>query len=474
LIAAVHISDPGASLESDDDSDSEMLSSSENDILRLCRNLVVLDAERQVFRFAHQSVREYLLQKSEYSLLEQHTFAAERCLDVYVTRHSSDAALRSMNQANNVFKAYAELFWPLHYKYVDDDNYQKLKEKLSSFTDNFSKAPAPYLGWISDIQSNPKYRPTWATSSWTLQDLDFHVSKKVENRIGAAISKPETYLSVACAFGLSRFLEECISSSIDWKTRRLLDPTNGRFLHMAVEEGHEKIVQLLLDHGANVNAISKFGGTALHVASVRGFEKIVQLLLNHGANVNAISKYDDTALHVASLRGFEKIVQLLLDHGANVNAISKYDDTALHVASEKGFEKIVQLLLDHSADVNAISKFDDTALHAASEKGFEKIVQLLLDHGANVNAANTDHKTALQLASREGNEKIVQLLLDHGAASKAEDLSRALQLASEYGHEKLIHLLILKLLLLRAPAFGRKRRLSRYEMELNPNPLLRL
>ncbi|KAG7007741.1 hypothetical protein G7Y79_00008g023790 [Physcia stellaris] len=55
----------------------------EDNIIRLCRNLVVVDSERKVFRFAHQSVREYLLTRKEYTDKEQHTLVVERCFEIY-------------------------------------------------------------------------------------------------------------------------------------------------------------------------------------------------------------------------------------------------------------------------------------------------------------------------------------------------------------------------------------------------------
>jgi ankyrin repeat protein len=50
--------------------------------------------------------------------------------------------------------------------------------------------------------------------------------------------------------------------------------------------GQEKIIQVLLDHGANINAEGD-DGNALEAASMRGHEKTVQLLLDNGADVNA-------------------------------------------------------------------------------------------------------------------------------------------------------------------------------------------
>ncbi len=100
--------------------------------------------------------------------------------------------------------------------------------------------------------------------------------------------------------------------------------------------GMEQIeaVQFLLNHGANVNATAKDGVTALMIAagpvyleekeadgatmSVSidgGYEKIVRLLLEHGAEVNAKDIHGNTALFYANQKGDATIKSLLLSYG---------------------------------------------------------------------------------------------------------------------------------------------------------------
>ena len=55
---------------------------------------------------------------------------------------------------------------------------------------------------------------------------------------------------------------------------------------MASFRGHEKVVQILLDKGADINAQGGRYGNALQAASYGGHEKEVQMLLNHDAVVN--------------------------------------------------------------------------------------------------------------------------------------------------------------------------------------------
>ncbi|KAJ5922188.1 hypothetical protein N7516_009891 [Penicillium verrucosum] len=217
-------------------------------------------------------------------------------------------------------------------------------------------------------------------------------------------------------------------------------------------EGHENLVQILLDHGADVNALGGDRyGTALQAASYEGHRNIVQTLLYHGADINDLGGYRyGTALQAASYEGHENLVQTLLDHGADVNdpggnAPGGIYGTALQAASYEGHENLVQTLLDHGADVNALGGIYGTALQSASYEGHENLVQTLLDHGADVNAPGRIYGNALQIASSKGHENLVQTLLDHGADINApgyEIFGTALQAAAYEGHENLVQTLL--------------------------------
>ena len=68
---------------------------SEMNILDLCNNLVIVDDETGIFRFAHLSVREYLENRPEYSTEHMHVLAARRCLRALSTPSNSS----DMNEA---------------------------------------------------------------------------------------------------------------------------------------------------------------------------------------------------------------------------------------------------------------------------------------------------------------------------------------------------------------------------------------
>jgi ankyrin repeat protein len=210
--------------------------------------------------------------------------------------------------------------------------------------------------------------------------------------------------------------------------------------------GHERVVQILLEKGAEVNAQGGEYGNALQAASRYGHEKVVQILLEKGAEVNAQGGGYGNALQAASGYGHEKVVQILLEKGAEVNAQGGGYSNALQAASGSGHEKVVQILLEKGAEVNAQGGGYGNALQAASGNGHEKVVQILLEKGAEVNAQGGGYGNALQAASRYGHEKVVQILLEKGAEVNAQGgwYGNALQAASRYGHEKVVQLLLEK------------------------------
>ncbi|KAH7390279.1 ankyrin repeat-containing domain protein [Cadophora sp. MPI-SDFR-AT-0126] len=208
--------------------------------------------------------------------------------------------------------------------------------------------------------------------------------------------------------------------------------------------GHEQVVKLLLDKGADVNAQSGFYGNALQAASAGGHEQVVKLLLDKGANVNAQGGSYGNALQAASYGGCEQIVKLLLDKGANVNAQGGSYGNALQVASYKGHEQVVKLLLDKGADVNAQGGYYGNALQAALAGDYEQVMKLLFDKGADVNAQGGVYGNALQVASAGGYKQVVKLLLDKGADINAQGrfYSNALQATLLGGHEQVVKLLL--------------------------------
>ncbi|KAH9474191.1 hypothetical protein JR316_0013506 [Psilocybe cubensis] len=214
----------------------------------------------------------------------------------------------------------------------------------------------------------------------------------------------------------------------------------GTALQAASYIGHRLVVETLLQHGADVNIVGGRYGTALQAASYYGHELVIETLIKHGADVNVVGSEHGTVLQAASFYGHELVVETLIKHGADVNVVGGEYGTALQAASYYGHELVVETLIKHGADVNVVGGQYGTALQAASYRGYGLGVETLIKHGANVNVVGGEYGNALQAASFLGRELVVETLLQHGADINAVNGSygTALQAASYSGYELLI------------------------------------
>ncbi|RFU26254.1 hypothetical protein B7463_g10090, partial [Scytalidium lignicola] len=189
----------------------------------------------------------------------------------------------------------------------------------------------------------------------------------------------------------------------------------GTTLHKAVFSGHEAVIRLLLENGANSEAVNPRGQTALHLAAEKGHKSVTQMLLHKGANYNARGADGCTALHFAALGGHDAVVRLLLEKPIDIDAKNIHGHTALHSAAEQGHTEVTRLLLRNGADYNARGSYDRAPLQVAALAGRESVVCTLLEKPVDLNNKDCFGYTALDLAAERGLETIVRLLLNAGA-----------------------------------------------------------
>ena len=102
-------------------------------------------------------------------------------------------------------------------------------------------------------------------------------------------------------------------------------------------------VQVLLEHGVNIEATNDLGRTALAAAAEQKAFSMVQVLIQHGANLRVQDKFGKNPLVIAveSFRCVDDepmcttVVKTLLDHGSKVNATDQYGRSLLHHLPEK-------------------------------------------------------------------------------------------------------------------------------------------
>ena len=183
-------------------------------------------------------------------------------------------------------------------------------------------------------------------------------------------------------------------------------------------------LHVLLEHGAFSNPVVG-SWTLLHHASRRDNSDDVQLLLDHGADVDCTDDTDRTPLRLASAHGCVRAMQKLPEYGADVNNHMRHGWTPLHRASAHGSPEGVRLLFRHGANINEKDGVGWTALHWASFKRRSEITQALLECG---HARDKSDRTPFQMACEYGFHDVAQVLLGYGYHDVAQTLL-------EYGKE---------------------------------------
>jgi len=141
-----------------------------------------------------------------------------------------------------------------------------------------------------------------------------------------------------------------------------------------------RLEDILTADPASVHSFSGDGWTPLHLAAGFGIPESVDLLLQHGAPVDAVSKNPqrNQALHAALALGRNlQTVRLLLSHGADPNAAQVGGFTPLFSAASANRRDLVDLLIEHGAYALHTSDLGKTAADFARERGHTELADWL-------------------------------------------------------------------------------------------------
>ncbi|UDD65267.1 hypothetical protein AFCA_012457 [Aspergillus flavus] len=109
--------------------------------------------------------------------------------------------------------------------------------------------------------------------------------------------------------------------------------------------GHELVVNILLERGANIENTDIEGRTPLAGAARNGHAEVVLRLLEKGACPEPEDRRGKTSLLLAAMKGYSNTIAVLLPYGVNVNKVDSYHRTALSLAAERGSTALIRLLL---------------------------------------------------------------------------------------------------------------------------------
>ncbi|XP_042325082.1 nuclear factor NF-kappa-B p105 subunit isoform X2 [Sceloporus undulatus] len=164
-------------------------------------------------------------------------------------------------------------------------------------------------------------------------------------------------------------------------------------LHLAVITKQARVVKDLLSTGADVTLLDRHGNSVLHLAVKQGDEKVLNILLNHkeASLIKDLPNGEGLAvIHLAVMANSVSCLRRLFAADIDVNAQEqKSGKTALHLAVEQGNISLAGcLLLEGEAFVDSTTYDGTTPLHIAAGRGSTKLAALLKAAGADPHIEN--------------------------------------------------------------------------------------
>lgn len=281
-----------------------------------------------------------------------------------------------------------------------------------------------------------------------LQALDTRLQRR--EALDDYIADKNNTLLLAVKYNFARVVEWLLDNGADVNFRRASDGSTA--LIQAVKYQHEDVVlALLAQHGIDPNAARATDGlTALMLAVRHGNYAMMASLLDHGVDLEFESSVTRrTALTIALERHDGQAVLLLLGHGVFADII-RGDEPLLHAlvfqAIASGYLEAVQALfrLGVSQDItHPVSGF--SLITYAANFGHHDLVGYLIERGMDVNATDRCGRTVLTIAAEKGYYFLVRFLVNGGAVEvdKPGQLGNtALMLAASIARVDMVQLLL--------------------------------
>jgi hypothetical protein len=316
-------------------------------LVTVCAGLVVIDEESKIIRLVHHTAQEYFDRHRDIFYPAAQATLARACIlylqiPAFAEGPCSTKAQFDARNARYGFFVYAARHWGNHARGVPE-------EKLAG----------PILSLLSNDSTLASVVQGASTSADTFQYGDQAFLRKIPA------------LAVAAGFGLLT------------------------------------IVRLMLQQGSE-------GATALHKVAWTDHLELVELLIQHNADVEALATVTgikQTALHGAAIRGYVTIARRLLGPGVDPDIVDQNGRTALHHAAQNGKEEATRALLEYGADMAVVDRVEETASRKLTGRNYAAIIDILSERWENTIAATQNNCRILSFASRHNNYRIFRRVM---------------------------------------------------------------
>jgi ankyrin repeat protein len=190
---------------------------------------------------------------------------------------------------------------------------------------------------------------------------------------------------------------------------------SGEILREAAARGDAAAVARFIAGRTPLNDKDRLGQTALLLVVAGNHIEVARLLMEAGADINALAANRDTPWLLAGALGRAEIIALMLPRKPDLSIRNRFGGTALIPACERAHVEAVKLLLTSGIDVNHVNDLGWTCLLGIVILGsggprHQEVTRLVLAVGANPNITDRDGVSPLDHARQKGQAEIARLI----------------------------------------------------------------
>ena len=218
--------------------------------------------------------------------------------------------------------------------------------------------------------------------------------------------------------GMLNFLQElAMSTYVDFNE---INASGDAPIHTAIKYGHSEAVRSLAQCGVDCDLKNKAGYKAIDLAVARGFPNILEILFDHGAQVENERHGLDLAL-----MGFQvgniKILKLLKLQGVDLNQANRNGETLVYMSAKQGNLSMLKGLFELGLDFNVANKDGVSPLMIAVQSGHLNAVRYLMEKKVKVKGFEDQVVPAVYIAAYLGKVDMLKVFSEYGLDLDIQD-----------------------------------------------------
>lgn len=414
-------------------------------LLPICAGLVVVDPETERVRLVHESLIVPLKAKSTLMTHHPHVEIAETCISCLLNESPAP------DGAHSTLFEYAAAHWKTHWSLCDEEDRIEMHEMIFELLKNSEKLCEAFKAM--DPGNDGTFHGMTGLHAAVYLDVMTWVTSLIEDgcMVNSVCANRQSALHWAIRLGRCDAVQILLRNDADVDIQDLNKETP---LHKALEAPgtvNERIVEILLEHGASLKKKNLKGRMPLTSAIEHSSTSIAETLIKGQRNVNEEIYTNWTSLRSVIYGKFENdeeslppkgvrkldadipttvrkavenhrrsLIRLLLSKGVDLKQPCKDGWLPLMYVAQNGYKDTLEWLLERGTDQEAINQRDTQDFHSPMRWAFTyehlDVVEVLIQHGADVNESYEDGWTPLNAAVCYPDIATVRLLLRKGAA----------------------------------------------------------